>query len=237
MQVGIAVLLEFMGAILVLGWLWVRHRQRPRPFTIGGAVAAIAGLAMMAGITGSSGISGIGLMWGLLNAGSVAVYFLLASGRASPGATAETGEPLSPVVLSWASLCVGTMVIVVLGLARALPLAASTRDVTFLGRQTSWVMPVIEIGVVATAAGYTTGITAIRHLGPKLASFIGMSEVLFAALLAWAVFGQVPSGTEIGGGVLILAGVALVRADEAGLSHGPSLARRRRSRSRPSRRS
>jgi drug/metabolite transporter (DMT)-like permease len=215
MQVGIAVLLEFTGAILVVGWLWARYRQRPRTLTIAGAAAAIAGLAMMAGITGSGGISGAGLMWGMLNAVSVAVYFFLSSGPASPGGKAEAGGPLSPVVLSWAGMCVGTVILAVLGLAHVMPVAASTRDVTFLGRQMTWVVPVIEIGVAATAAGYTAGIMAIRHLGPKLASFAGMSEVLFAALLAWAALGQVPSGTQIGGGVLILAGVALVRADES----------------------
>jgi drug/metabolite transporter (DMT)-like permease len=73
----------------------------------------------------------------------------------------------------------------------------------------------VGIGVLATAAGYTTGIAAVRYLGPQLASFIGMSEVLFAAVIAWATLGQVPSGTQFTGGVLILAGVALVRADEA----------------------
>jgi drug/metabolite transporter (DMT)-like permease len=64
----------------------------------------------------------------------------------------------------------------------------------------------------------TTGIAAIRCLGPKLASFIGMSEVLFASVIAWAVLGQMPSGAQFAGGAFILAGVALVRADEPRLS-------------------
>jgi drug/metabolite transporter (DMT)-like permease len=221
MQVGVAVLLEFMGAVLVVGWLWARYRQRPRPLTIAGAATAIAGLAMMTGVTGSSGISRTGLMWGMLNAVSVAVYFFLSDGpasagggTASPGGTAEVGEPLSPVVLSWAGMCAGAVILAVLGLAHAMPLGAGTRDVTFRSDRTSWVAPVIGIGVLGTAAAYTTGIAAVRRLGPKLASFIGMSEVLFAAVLAWAVLGQMPSGAQFAGGALILAGVALVRADE-----------------------
>jgi drug/metabolite transporter (DMT)-like permease len=72
--------------------------------------------------------------------------------------------------------------------------------------------------VLATAPGYTTGIAAVRYLGPKLASFIGMSEVLFAAIFAWAALAQVPSGAQFAGGAFILAGVALVRADEPRLS-------------------
>jgi drug/metabolite transporter (DMT)-like permease len=141
-------------------------------------------MMMMTGLTGSGGISGIGLMWGMLNAVSVAVYFFLSDGPARAEDAAETGEPLSPVFLSWAGLCVGSVFLAALGLTHAVPLVANTRDVSFLSHRTSWVTPVVGIGVPATAAAYATGIAAIRHLGPKLASFVGMSEVLFAAAIA-----------------------------------------------------
>ena len=36
MDVGIAILIEYMGIVLVVGWLWLRHGQRPRALTIGG---------------------------------------------------------------------------------------------------------------------------------------------------------------------------------------------------------
>ena len=48
----------------------------------------------------------------------------------------------------------------------------------------------------------------------KLASFVGMSEVLFAAAFAWLMLDQVPTATQFAGGTLILAGVVLIRADE-----------------------
>src|SRR5262249_32336367 len=47
LPVGVAVLIEYLGAVLVVGWMWLRHGQRPRRLTIGGAVVAIAGLAMV----------------------------------------------------------------------------------------------------------------------------------------------------------------------------------------------
>lgn len=209
--VGIAVLLEFTGAILVVGWLWARYQQRPQQLTIAGAIAAIAGLALMAGLTGAGGISLTGLGWGMLSAVSLAVFFVLSDRPAKP----DTSEALSPVVLSWAGLCAAAVALAVLGLTHALPLQASTRDVTLIGHRMSWVAPVLSIGVLATAVGYTTGIAAVRHLGAKLASFIGMSEVLFAAVIAWAALGQVPSGWQFTGGAFILAGVVLVRADES----------------------
>ncbi|HEX9032382.1 MAG TPA: DMT family transporter, partial [Streptosporangiaceae bacterium] len=51
--VGVALLLEYLGAVLVVGWLWLRHGQRPRRLTVAGAVTAIAGLAMVLNVAGA----------------------------------------------------------------------------------------------------------------------------------------------------------------------------------------
>ena len=55
---------------------------------------------------------------------------------------------------------------------------------------------------------------AARLLGPKLASFVGLSEVLFAVAFAWLLLGQVLTPVQILGGVVVVAGIALVRLDE-----------------------
>ncbi len=54
MPVGIALLIEYTGAILVVAWLWLRHGQRPRRLTAGGAALAIGGLALMVAVGGSA---------------------------------------------------------------------------------------------------------------------------------------------------------------------------------------
>ncbi|HWG02272.1 MAG TPA: EamA family transporter [Trebonia sp.] len=221
MPVGVALLLEYLGAVLVVAWLWLRRGQRPRRLTIAGGVASIAGLTAMIGVTGSGGISAIGFMWGMLAAVSMAVFFFLSEGPTADGATAGSDsaapahEPLSAVVLSWAGMCVGAAILAILQAVRLVPYAASTRDVAFLSFHVSWILPVLAIGVLATAAGYVTGIVAVRDLGPKLASFIGMSEILFAALFAWLLLRQVPTDTQFAGSGLILLGLVLVRADES----------------------
>lgn len=231
MPVGIALLLEYLGAILVIAWLWLARGQRPRPLTIAGAVASMAGLALMVGVTGSGGISPVGFMWGMLAAVSMAVFFFLSDGPAKPKPVAAglvagdgdgeaaksaktTPEPLSPVVLSWAGMCVGAAALALLMAARAVPFTASARDVKFLSVHVSWVLPVLGVGLLATATGYVTGIAAVRSLGPKFASFLGMSEIVFSVVFAWLLLRQVPTDTQFAGGALILAGLILVRADE-----------------------
>ena len=93
-------------------------------------------------------------------------------------------------------------------------MAVSSRPVDFLYHQVSWVVPVVGLSLVAAVLAYVTGIGAARRLGAKLASFIGMAEVLFAIAFAWLLLGQLPSAMQFLGGAFILAGVALVRVDE-----------------------
>ena len=206
MPVGVALLLEYLGAVLVVAWLWLRHGQRPRRLTVAGAVTAIAGLALVLDLTGSASINPVGVMFGLLAAAGLATYFVLSA--------AETADPLPPVVMAWASMAVGTVALLLVGAARVLPLTTGASKVPFAGHQVSWVFPVIGLALVSSVIPYVAGIGAARRLGAKLASFFGMAEVLFAILFAWLFLGQLPSDLQFAGGAFIVAGVALVRVDE-----------------------
>src|SRR5438034_2959775 len=110
MPVGVALLLEYLAAVLVVGWLWLRHGQRPRRLTVVGAAVAIAGLAMVLDLGGSARIDPVGVMWGLLAAVGLAIYFLLGA------ATDE--EPLPPIVMAWAGMCVGAVALAGVTLVR-----------------------------------------------------------------------------------------------------------------------
>ncbi|HYB87363.1 MAG TPA: EamA family transporter [Streptosporangiaceae bacterium] len=206
MPVGVALLLEYLAPVLVVGWLWLRHGQRPRRLTAVGAAAAIGGLAMVLDLGGPARIDPIGVMWGLLAAVGLATYFLL-------GAAAGE-EPLPSIVMAWAGMCVGAVALAALGLAGVLPVTASYSQVSFAGHQVSWVVPMTGLALVATVIAYVAGIGAARRLGAKLASFVGLAEVLSAILFAWLLLGQLPSAMQFLGGAFILAGVTLVRVDE-----------------------
>ena len=58
---------------------------------------------------------------------------------------------------------------------------------------------------------YLTGIVAVRRLGSSVASFVALSEVMFAVIFAFLLLGQQPSLIQLVGGVLVLAGIALVQ--------------------------
>jgi drug/metabolite transporter (DMT)-like permease len=73
-------------------------------------------------------------------------------------------------------------------------ITAGGGDIGLLHRHVSWIVPVLELSLVSAVIAYVAGIAATRRLGAKLASFTGMAEVLFAALYAWLLLGQMPRG-------------------------------------------
>jgi drug/metabolite transporter (DMT)-like permease len=174
---------------------------------VAGVAAVIAGLALLVDPPGPSRIKPIGIVWGLLEAVSLATYFLLSAG----GSEEET---LPPLVMAWSGLSVGAAFLAAAGGLGIVPLAARASDVELLHRHLSWIVPVLELSLLAAVIAYTAGIAAARRLGAKLASLIGIAEILFAVLYAWLLLGQRPSALEFTGGAFIFAGVLLVRADE-----------------------
>jgi drug/metabolite transporter (DMT)-like permease len=206
LPVGVALLLEYLGVVLVVGWMWLRHGQRPGRLTALGAVTALAGLVLVLNLSGQTRLDPAGAMWGLLAAVGLAVFFVLS---ASPGR-----DELPPVVMAGGSMWVGGAALALAGLSGLVPVTATTRQVSFLHHRVSWLVPVLGLSLVAAVVPYVAGIGAARRLGAKLASFVGLTEVLFAILFAWLLLGQLPTAVQFAGGALILAGVTLVRAGE-----------------------
>ncbi len=216
LTVGVALLLEYLGMLMVVAWLWVRHHQRPRRLTILGSALAVGGLVLVLDVFGGVvHVDLVGVLWGLAAAVGLAAYFVLSS-HASGG--------LPPLALACGGLLVAAVALLLLGLFGAMPLHASTGDVFLAGRQFAWWVPILGLSVIAAALAYAAGVVGMRILGPKLGSFVSLAEVLFAVLFAWILLGQLPALVQLAGGALIVGGVALVRADEM---RGGGRARRR----------
>jgi drug/metabolite transporter (DMT)-like permease len=205
MSVSIALLLEYLGVVLIVLWLWLRHGHRPRRLTLGGSALALGGLALVLDISGATHLDPVGVLWGLGAAAGLALYFVVAS---------SADETVPPVVMAWAGLVVGAVALWAAGAVGLVDLRMSHRDVTLADHRVSWLVPVAGLALVAAAFAYVAGIGAARLLGAKLASFVGLTEVLFATLFAWWFLGQLPGAMQIAGGALIIAGVSLVRLDE-----------------------
>lgn len=76
--VAIALLLEYLGPILVLAWVWLVRRQPLGARTLSGAVVALFGLSLVVQVWTGVELRWEGLAWGLAAAVCQASYFLLA---------------------------------------------------------------------------------------------------------------------------------------------------------------
>jgi len=205
LSVGVALLLEYSGVLLVVLWTWARLGQRPSAVTGAGVVVALGGLVLVLDVVRGARIDPVGVMWGLVAALGLAAYFVL---------SAHAEDALPPLVSAWAGLAVGALVLGAAALVGVVPWRTATSDVTFAGWSTSWLVPVLGLSLLAAAFAYATGIAAVRRLGSRLSSFVGLSEVLFAVAAAWLALGQEPGPVQLVGGVVVLAGIVLVRLGE-----------------------
>ncbi len=206
MDVGVALLIEYMSPVAVMLWLWLRRGERPTRRTIIGAIVAIAGLVLVLDVFSGTAVSTAGVLWALGAMVGSAAYFIISARQGD--------EALPPIALAGFGLLTGAVGLTIASLVGILPWRWSTDDVTFLTGSVSWWIPVVGIGAIAGALAYALGIVSTRMLGSRLAAFVALSEVVAAALFGWALLGQGPGIWQVVGGVLILAGVIAVRLGE-----------------------
>ncbi|MFC5141431.1 DMT family transporter [Actinomycetospora rhizophila] len=204
LSVGVALLIEYTAPVLLLAWTWARTAARPRPATLLGAALAIAGLGLVLDVGRGADVDVVGVLWGLGAAVCLAAYF-----RLSADAGGDDGPPA--LVLTAGGALVGSAVVVLVGLVGLLPLEATTAPIDLAGWTAPWWVGVVLVAALSTALAYLTGIAAVGRLGSRLASFVGLSEVLFAVLGAWWLVAQEPTATQVAGGVLVVAAIALIR--------------------------
>ena len=151
LSVGVALLLEYSGTLLVVAWMWLRHHQRPSRLTLVGGVVAIGGLVLVLDLTGSQRVDLVGVLWGLGAATGLATYFVI---------SAHGEDVLPPVVTAWSGMLVGAATLGAAGLVGIVPFRMATRDVHFAGHTTSWLVPAAGVSLVGGGEEYTPQNTA-----------------------------------------------------------------------------
>ena len=154
LPVGVALMLEYLGIVLVVAWMWIRHGQRPRRLTLGGSAAALTGLALVLGVIGHVRLDLVGVLWGLGAGVGLATYFVVGS---------HSSEDLPPLALASGGMAIGAAVLLALGGVGALPMHATFGTVSVAGHRVSWLIPIAGLSLVAAVIAYVAGIAAARH--------------------------------------------------------------------------
>ncbi|MFI5842429.1 EamA family transporter [Catenuloplanes sp. NPDC051500] len=199
--VSTALLVEYLAPLLLVLWAWLSTRRAPRPAVLLGSVLAIGGLVLVIGPGAVQAVDPAGLLLAVAAAVGCAIYFVVG---------ARPADGLPPVALAGVGLLAGGALLGLIGAAGLLPFTATFDDVPLLGTPAPWWVPLAVVAIFGTAIAYATGIFGANRLGSRLASFIGLLEVVFASIFAWLLLGENLTLMQLAGGVLILAGIAAV---------------------------
>jgi len=206
MNVGMAILIEYLAPLLLVGFAWATTRRMPRVVVLIGSVVALTGLVLVIGPANGQRPDALGLIAAFGAAIGAATYYLIA---------ARPAVGLPPVALAACGLLLGSVLLASAGLAGALPFETNFGEVPLLGGLAPWWVPLGVVALVGTAVAYAASIAATGMLGSRLMSFIGLLEVVFAALFAWLLLGEVLGPLQFLGGALILAGIIFVDSERS----------------------
>lgn len=204
MPVAVALLIQYLAPIMLVLFVWLRTRRAPSALVLSGSAVAVVGLVLVVDISGAS-FDLIGTLFALAAAVCVCAYFVIAE---------RAGDDLPPIALAASGLLAGALMMAVLCLTGVMPFHAPPVSVSLAGAEVSWIVPLLWVAAVATPLGYALGVMAVPRIGSRVASFVGLSEVLFALGFAWLFLAEVPAPIQFVGGALILVGVVLVKIDD-----------------------
>jgi drug/metabolite transporter (DMT)-like permease len=204
--VGVAILLEFTGPVLVAVWARLVLRERIRSVVWLALGLSLGGLALVAQVWQDARLDAVGLAAGAGAAACLATFLLL--GRHTGG----TNDPVA--VTFWMFAWAAAFWLVVEPVWR-IDGARLTRSAPLLGQLDGvsapvWV-PVVGLIVLGTLVPYALDLAALRHLPAATVGAVGMLEPVIAAATAWAWLGQSLGPAQVVGGVVVLAGVGLAQ--------------------------
>lgn len=205
LSVAVALLIEYLSPIALVLLAWVLSRRRPSALTLTGATLSLLGLMLVLDVFSGFDVDALGVVFGLLAMVGSATYFLISS---------RADESMPPLALATGGLGVATATLLISGAVGVLPMHTATAPVELAGHRMHWLVPVVAIALISASLAYLLGIMGTARLGSTVASFVGLSEVLFAVVWAWLLVGERPGPLQLLGGLVILVGVAAVKYDE-----------------------
>jgi drug/metabolite transporter (DMT)-like permease len=215
LPVGIALLLEFTGPLLIALYIWVVRRQ-----AIGRQVwlalgISLAGLALVAQVWHDAGLDPVGVAAGLAAAACLATFYLLGAH------TVERRDPLNLAFWMFTFAAIFWSALQPWWDFDPAVLAERTSLLgAFDGVDVPVWLPLAWVVVLGTLAPYAFEVAALRHLPPTTTGIIGMIEPVVAAAVAWVWLDQVLDGVQLTGGALVLVGVGLVQTARSTTAEG-----------------
>jgi drug/metabolite transporter (DMT)-like permease len=202
LPVGVAILLEFTGPVLVVGWVRLVRRQHVARVSVAGVLIALAGLGCVVQIWSGVHLDAVGIAAGLGAGAGNASYFLLIDRL--------TGA-VDPLTLTTGGMVVGAVALLPLAAPWSAPWHILGQDIA-LGGSTApaWLLAAALV-LISTVLSYLTGAAAIQRLSATAAAALAYVEPAAATVIAWLALDERLAAPQLVGGLIVLTGAFLAQ--------------------------
>jgi drug/metabolite transporter (DMT)-like permease len=202
LPVGIAILLEFTGPVLVVLYQRLIRRRPVRRAAFAGIGLAMVGLCCVVEIWSGLSLDALGLACGLGAAAGNAAYFLIIDRL--------TGS-VDPLAITTVGMCVACVVLVPLALPWNAPWHVLGSPVPLAGHTIPGWLIALALVLFSTVISYVLGGMAVQRLSATVAAGLAYVEPVSACVIAWVLLGQRLSAVQIGGGLVVLLGAYIAQ--------------------------
>jgi drug/metabolite transporter (DMT)-like permease len=202
--IGVALVIQFVGPILVALWARFVYHEQVRARIWVSLVLALTGLLLVVEIWETNGPNGAGLAAAALAAVTYAAYILLAErGVRSRDAVSLSAWGFFFATLFWSLVAPWWN----------FPSGRVGSDVSLLGNVASHHLPVwalmLWMVVLGTIVPFVLVVGALRRISAIRVGITAMLEPIVAIAVAWAWLGESLDPVQVSGAAVTLAGVAL----------------------------
>ena len=206
LPVGIAILLEFTGPVLVVLYQRLIRRQQVRRTAFLGIGLAMIGLCCVVEIWSGLRLDALGLACGLGAGAGNAAYFLIMDRL--------TGSA-DPLVITTVSMFVACVVLLPLALPWNAPWHVLGSSVPLAHYAVPGWLVALALVLISTVLSYVFGGMAVQRLSASVAAGLAYVEPVSACVIAWVLLGQRLSAVQIIGGCVVLLGAYIAQRSAA----------------------
>jgi len=206
LPVGISLLIEFTAPLMVALWMRFAWKEPTRKTVWLALGMAIAGLALVAQVWLGFTLNSTGVLAAFGAAVSLSIFYLLGDKQL------RVPEPRDPVSLTMWAFAAAALFWAILQPWWTFPwelLSGDTEPLGSIGFQLPlWLMSTSMV-ITGTVLPFWLVLASMKYLRASQASTVGLTEPLFATIIAWVLLGESLTFIQLIGGALILFGVFL----------------------------
>ena len=211
LQIGIALVIEYLAPVLVALWARFVVKEPVRRRLWLAIALALAGLVLVVDLIDGVTLDSLGVAAALGGAFAYALYILVADRQLERGRDSWS-------LLGW-GFVFGAIFWALVQPWWSFPLDVVAGDASLSGRLEGFRAPVwlllAYVVVLGTVLPFVCIVSALPHVSPTRVTIVAMLEPVLAALVAFAWLGEELTGQELLGGAFVLAAVGIVQTARA----------------------